>query len=108
MKPGYLHLQQKFAVSHLQDDSFKAGTGLRAYNIHRDLGVIEATNGLVKAHVVRVAEPCKKGETGWRHTHDVQFQFVYMLKGWQTMWFEGHGVITMRKRAWLRSAPSVR
>src|SRR6478752_7971477 len=28
---------QKFAVSHLHKDSFKAGVGLRAYNVHRDL-----------------------------------------------------------------------
>jgi len=100
--------QQKFAVSHLHDDSFKAGTGLRAYNIHRDLGVIKATNGLVKAHVVRAAGPCKKGDTGGRHTHDVQFQFVYMLKGWQTMWFEGHGVITMREGSSWTQPPGIK
>ena len=90
-------LQQKFAVSHLHEKSFKSGTGLRDYNIHRDLGVIEATGGMVKAHVVRTKEPCKKGDTGGRHKHNVNFQFVYMLKGWQTMWFEGHGVITMKE-----------
>ena len=51
-------------------------------------GVIEATNGLVKAHVVRAAEPCKKGDTGGRHVHDVQFHFVYMLKGWARFMYE--------------------
>ena len=98
---------QKFAVSHLHEGSFKAGVGLRAYNIHRDLGVIDATNGLVKAHVVRAAQPCVKGDTGGRHKHDTLFQFVYMLKGWQTMWIEGHGVVTMREGSSWTQPPGI-
>lgn len=100
--------QQTFSVSHLGPDSFKRGTGLRSYNEHRDLGVIAATNGLVKAHVVRAAQPCPKGDTGGVHYHETQFQFVYMLKGWQTMWIEGHGVITMQEGSSWTQPPGIR
>jgi mannose-6-phosphate isomerase-like protein (cupin superfamily) len=100
--------KQKVAISHLAEDSFKSGTGLRSFNIHRDLGVIAATDGMVKVHVVRAAQPCEKGNTGGRHIHNVDFQFVYMLKGWQTMWLEGEGVVTMREGSSWTQPPGLR
>ena len=99
---------QKFAVSHLHEGSFKVGVGLRAYNIHRDLGVIEATKGMVKAHIVRANRPSEKGESGDRHTHSVDFQFVYMLKGWQTMEMEGVGEFTIHAGGCWTQPPGVK
>jgi hypothetical protein len=98
---------QRFAVSHLHQDSFKAGVGLRAYNVHRDLGVIEATNGLVKAHVVRAAQPCVKGDTGGRHKHDTLFQFVYMLKAGRQCGSKGTASLPCARVAAGRNPPGI-
>ena len=41
---------QKFHVSHLADAKFE-GNGLRPYVVYRDLGTLDATGGLVEAHI---------------------------------------------------------
>jgi len=80
---------QRFVISHHAETDFKTG-GLRAYSAYRDLGVATATNGLVKAHVVRMIAPFHP-ESSVRHHHNVQFQLVYCLKGWFETDFEGIG-----------------
>ena len=99
--------KQRFVVNHLNEADFKP-IGLRPYNVYRDLGLTEATNGLVKAHVVRAAQPCKKGDTGGRHTHDLTFQFVYLLKGWQRMEIEGQGIITVHAGSSWTQPPGIK
>ncbi len=38
-----------------------------------------------------------------RHYHDVEFQMIYVLKGWIKGEYEGHGVVTMREGScWLQ------
>jgi len=87
---------QQFTVSHLRPDSFKAD-GLRPYAEYRDLGVSAATHGGVQAHVIRHAPGFKPEQRqSARHFHDVQFQMVYVLKGWIKTEFEGHGVQEFR------------
>ena len=54
--------------------------GLRSYFAYRDLGIKDATNGKVLAHVIRADQPCD-GPMGY-HSHALDFQMVYMLKGW--------------------------
>jgi len=81
---------QRFHVSHLATSEFK-GDGLRPYVVYRDLGAKEATGGLVDAHVNARGKPFDKGAVSKRHFHDVKFQMVYVLKGWNRAWFEGHG-----------------
>ena len=63
---------QKFTYSHLEDDSFEEG--LRAYAKYRDLGMVEATSGMVRAHVIKLLPPFDAEEVSKRHKHDVQFQ----------------------------------
>lgn len=84
--------KQKFAVSHHREEDFDAG--LRAYSAYRDLGVAPATGGLVQAHVIRMTKPFDNGEVSVPHYHDVDFQMVYVLKGWFKSEFEGEGVHT--------------
>jgi len=81
---------QHFHVSHLATSEFK-GDGLRPYVVYRDLGAKEATGGLVDAHVNARGKPFDKDAVSKRHFHDVKFQMVYVLKGWNRAWFEGHG-----------------
>jgi len=73
-------LRQRFVVSHHREEDFEGG--LRRYAKYRDLGIAQATNGMVRAHVIRFVPPCRPEEVSKRHYHDVDFQMVYVLKGW--------------------------
>jgi quercetin dioxygenase-like cupin family protein len=83
---------QKFTVSHHREEDFDAG--LRAYSAYRDLGLAPATSGMVQAHVIRMTRPYDPEADAVPHYHDVEFQMVYVLKGWFTSEFEGEGVHT--------------
>jgi hypothetical protein len=97
---------QRFTFSHSNDADFR-GEGLRAYAKYRDLGIAAATDGRAVAHVVRFVPPCTDEVRQW-HTHDVEFQMVYVLKGWVKTEMEGHAPETMRVgSAWLQP-PKIR
>jgi mannose-6-phosphate isomerase-like protein (cupin superfamily) len=81
----------KFAVSMASDAKFDSG--LRPFLEYRDLGIKYATHGQFRAHVIRV----KKDEdhtslhsTGL-HQHKLDFQMIYILKGWIKFTYAGHG-----------------
>jgi hypothetical protein len=94
---------QKFKVSHLDSSEFKRD-GLRSYAAYRDLGMAEATNGMVVAQVIRMLPPCTD-EVRKRHYHDVQLQLVYLLKGWMRNEFEGEGEQLMKEGScWIQPA----
>jgi len=93
---------QAFVVSHLHEDDFETN-GLRSYAKYRDLGVAAATSGLARAHVVRFVPPFRADIVSIPHYHDVEFQMVYVLKGWLISEFEGHGPVTMRQgSSWIQ------
>lgn len=85
---------QKFTVSHHREEDFDAG--LRPYSAYRDLGIAAATGGMVQAHIIRMTKPFETGEVDIPHYHDVDFQMVYVLKGWFQSEFEGEGVHTFQ------------
>jgi mannose-6-phosphate isomerase-like protein (cupin superfamily) len=87
---------QRFTVNHLNEADFKS-QGLRRYAQYRDLGIAAATDGMVQAHVIRFVPPCRPEEVSKLHTHDVDFQMIYVLKGSMTSEFEGQGAVTMRQ-----------
>ena len=84
--------KQRFTVSHLREEDFDAG--LRAYSSYRDLGLAPATGGKVQAHVIRMTKPFDEKDVAIPHYHDVDFQMVYVLKGWFRSEFEGQGAHT--------------
>jgi quercetin dioxygenase-like cupin family protein len=84
--------KQKFTVSHHRETDF--ANGLRAYAKYRDLGIAAATGGKVQAHVIRFVPPFEPKEASTPHYHDVDFQMIYVLKGWYKTEFEGEGVHT--------------
>jgi mannose-6-phosphate isomerase-like protein (cupin superfamily) len=86
--------KQRFIASHLREEDFKGG--LRSYANYRDLGISGATAGMVQAHVIRFVPPCRPEEVSKLHYHDVDFQMVYVLKGWIKAEFDGQGAIVMR------------
>src|SRR5580704_5085808 len=73
--------KQRIAISHYRDEDFVTN-GLRTYAKYRDLGIAEASQGLAQAHVIRLIGPCNPAEVSKLHFHDVEFQMVYVLKGW--------------------------
>ena len=87
--------KQRIAISHYRDEDFKAD-GLRAYAHYRDLGVAAASHGLAQAHVIRLIGPCNPAEVSKLHFHDVEFQMVYVLKGWVKTYMEGQGETLMK------------
>ncbi len=78
-------VKTKFSHVKSADTEFKKG-GLRDFFLYRDLGVAEATNGKVIAHLVKANEAPEKG-TGW-HRHEAEFQIVVMTKGWARFMYE--------------------
>jgi hypothetical protein len=100
-KPKTPPRKQTFVASHHAPDAFEQG--LRRYAQYRDLGIAAATNGLARAHVIKMVPPCDPAEVSKRHYHDVTFQMVYVLKGWIKSEFDGAGVVTMREGScWLQ------
>jgi len=82
-----------FTISHADSGTFE-GAGLRPFFEYRQLGVTEATDGKFGAHVIR-AVPGMEGPGTW-HTHDLDFQMVYVTKGWVVFEYEGEGEQVLR------------
>ncbi len=78
----------KFSIQHAKDKPF-AHDGLREYFDYRDLGIFDATDGKAVMHVIRASKG--SNATGEWHRHELNFQFVYVLKGWAIFEYEGHG-----------------
>lgn len=99
--------KQRFVVSHHREEDFRAD-GLRAYAEYRDLGIAKGTHGLARAHVIRLIGPCNPDEVSKLHLHDVEFQMVYVLKGWVKTYLEGQGEILMREGSCWTQPPRIR
>lgn len=99
--------KQRFVVSHHREEDFRAD-GLRAYAEYRDLGIAKGSHGLARAHVIRLIGPCNPQEVSKLHLHDVEFQMVYVLKGWVKTYLEGQGEILMREGSCWTQPPRIR
>lgn len=95
----------KFSISHAASSRFE-DDGLRPFFQYRDLGIRDATNGLVLAHVIR-AKPGTHAQPE-RHHHEVQFQLVYVLKGWVKFHYEGVGEVTLKAGSCVHQPPGIR
>lgn len=98
--------KQKFNVSHHREEDFDPG--LRPYSAYRDLGIASATGGMAQAHVIRMTKPYDADTMATPHYHDVEFQMVYVLKGWFSSEFEGHGVQTFHAGACWIQPPKIK
>ncbi|MDH3716202.1 MAG: cupin domain-containing protein [Gammaproteobacteria bacterium] len=95
----------QFSVSHERDTAFKS-EGLRAFFEYRDLGMRDATDGRVVAHVIRA----RTGESAvsQKHYHNVEFQMVYCLKGWIKFDYEGVGEVLIEAGTCVHQPPGIR
>jgi quercetin dioxygenase-like cupin family protein len=96
---------QAFTVCHADDGRFE-GQGLRAFFEYRQLGIAEATQGKFGAHVIR-AVPGRHSEAQW-HTHDLDFQMVYVTRGWVVFEYEGQGEVILRAGSCALQPPGIR
>ncbi len=60
--------------------------GRRDFFQYRDLGVAEASAGVMRAQVMSSSQGLSR-PTGW-HFHECDGQFVYVMKGWVDLEFE--------------------
>ena len=95
----------QFSVSHLDTSEF-CDDGLRPFFQYRDLGIRASTDGKVVAHVIR-AKPGTEAQPS-RHMHVVQFQMVYVLKGWIKFDYEGVGEVTLTAGSCVHQAPGIK
>ena len=95
---------QGFTVSHAGDARFERG--LRAFFEYRDLGIRQATQGRVEAHVIRAA--AGQDFSSQPHRHDTEFQLVYVLKGWIEFEYEGQGAVRLEAGSCVYQPPGIR
>ncbi len=96
---------QAFTVSHADDSPF-VGDGLRAFFQYRDLGIATASGGRFGAHVIR-AVPGMESPGEW-HSHDLDFQMVFVLRGWVVFEYEGQGEHLLRAGSCVLQPPGIR
>ena len=92
----------KFHVTHDKDAYWDPG--LRQYFEYRDLGIVGRTGGRVRAHVIRPINGCKPSDT---HYHALDFQMVYVLKGWARVWFDGVGEVRFEQGSCMYQEPGL-
>jgi quercetin dioxygenase-like cupin family protein len=91
-------------VKHAKDAVFDQG--LRAFFAYRDLGVAAASGGQIGAHVIR-AVPGEGPKPEW-HTHALEFQMVYVLRGWVEFEYEDIGAVRLEPGASVYQPPGIR
>lgn len=101
----------KFSVSYAKDGVYKQG--LREFMEYRDLGLADATNGKVHAHIIRIKDSHKGTDhdmhTTGPHQHMVDLQFFIVLKGWIKFIYEGEeGELTFRPGDCIHAPPAIR
>jgi len=71
-------IAERFDYTPYSEDAFNP-RGLRTFLRYRDLGLRRATGGLMRAEHIRAVGRADM-QTGW-HCHDLDFQFVFVVKG---------------------------
>ena len=82
----------KFKITRANENKFESG--LRGFFEYKNLGIEEATSGNFGANVIKAIEG--KHANGEWHYHKVDFQMVYILKGWVVFEYEGQGEVMLR------------
>lgn len=80
--------------------------GLRAFFAYRDLGIATASGGRIGAHVIR-AVPGEGAKPDW-HTHSLDFQMVYVLRGWVEFEYADIGHVRLEPGSSVYQPPGIR
>ena len=72
------------------------GPGMRGNTLYADLGLVEATGGQFRAHLIKVDPELRKKDneagvkaTTGMHHHHYDLHFNYVLKGWTSFVIDG-------------------
>ena len=91
--------KQSLLVTHLESTKFEAvqphNGAPRPQFLYRQLGVDKATAGAYDAHVIKGVPGSKPPISEHKHT-ELDFLFVYVLKGWMSFHYVGHGEHTLK------------
>ncbi|MDO6797196.1 cupin domain-containing protein [Shimia thalassica] len=96
---------QAFTIAHADEGKFE-GAGLRPFFEYRQLGIREATKGQFGAHVIR-AVPGMESPASW-HSHTLDFQMVYVTRGWVVFEYEGQGEHMLREGSCVLQRPGIK
>ena len=77
-------------------------------SLHEQLDALAVRVGQVQAHVIRMTKPFNAEEVAIPHYHDVEFQMIYVLKGWFQSELEGQGVHTFHAGSCWIQPPKIR
>jgi len=58
--------------------------------------------------VIRLIGPCNPAEVSKLHFHDIEFQMVYVLKGWVKTYLEGQGETLMKEGSCWTQPPRIK
>jgi mannose-6-phosphate isomerase-like protein (cupin superfamily) len=95
---------RRTTVRHAEGAAHDAG--LRAFFTYRDLGIAEASLGSYGANVIR-AVPGQHAQPHW-HTHALDFQMVFILKGWVRFEYEDIGEVLLKPGDCVYQPPGIR
>jgi quercetin dioxygenase-like cupin family protein len=98
--------KQTFTLSRAKGAKFRKD-GLRAFFEYRDLGIRGATQGRFNAEVIRAGTVKDYARAG-QHYHKLDFQLVYVLKGWVKFDYEGEGSFTLKAGDCVLQPPEIR
>lgn len=98
--------KQSFTLSRARGAKFRKD-GLRAFFEYRALGIAEATHGRFNAEVIRAGSVGTYTCAG-KHYHKLDFQLVYVLKGWVKFSYEGEGDFTLKAGDCVLQPPEIR
>ena len=91
--------KQSLLVTHLENTRFEAvqphNGAPRPQFLYRQLGEDKATAGAYDAHVIKGVPGSKPPISEHKHT-ELDFLFVYVLKGWMSFHYVGHGEHTLK------------
>ncbi len=87
------------------DDPAGFDAGLRQFFAYRDLGVAGASGGGFGAHVIR-AVPGEHATAQW-HSHALDFQMVYVLRGWVEFEYADIGRVRLQAGSSVYQPPGV-
>jgi quercetin dioxygenase-like cupin family protein len=93
-----------FVITHARDATFDGG--LRGFFAYRDLGMKGVSGGNIQAHVIRAKEG--DGASGGWHYHVLDFQMVYILKGWVRFEYEGVGEVLLEPGSCVYQPPGIK
>ena len=85
--------RRTYTLAHATPETVKASPGRREFFNYHDLGVADASNGQMKAQIMKATQGLSE-PTGW-HIHVCDAQFVYMLNGWLDLEFAGGDTIRL-------------